>query len=418
MQPTIFSRGLLGHTLPPCLLVILTALATSAASADIPRTTSGKPDLSGYYDGGTRTPVERPPALGERAFMTAEEAARIGTGTEFLDDGRSNDPNRPPPPKGGDGVHALGAGNVGGYNAFWVDPGSGVVPIDGKYPTSVIYDPPNGREPRMTMKGYAKKADNFSSFTYHNDGTASWLDKPGPGPFDGPEELALAERCLLGFSAGPPLLPGLYNNHKRIVQTEDHVMILAEMVHDARIVRLNDEHAPDDLRRWLGDAIGHWEGDTLVVETANFREDTGLYGAMRTSISWNDSRWSRTATSFTSSRSTTRPPGRRRGAADTSGRRAHSPSTSTPATKATIRCSTYSGVPAAWNARSSHGALRRGPTDRSLAAGQLLCGFGHARTETAHPTRTLRAFDQEIRSPARAGTDTACACCKGGRDQQ
>ncbi|MDE0040216.1 MAG: hypothetical protein OXU77_22040, partial [Gammaproteobacteria bacterium] len=129
-----------------------------------------------------------------------------------------------------------------------------------------------------TMKGYAKKADNFSSFTHHNDGTASWLDKPGPGPFDGPEELALAERCLLGFSAGPPLLPGLYNNHKRIVQTEDHVMILAEMVHDARIVRLNDEHGSEDMRRWLGDAVGHWEGDTLVVETTNFREDTGLYG--------------------------------------------------------------------------------------------------------------------------------------------
>ena len=90
--------------------------------------------------------------------------------------------------------------------------------------------------------------------------------------------MALAERCLLGFSAGPPSMPGLYNNFKRIVQTDDHVMILLEMVHDARIVRLNSEHGPDVNRKWLGDSIGRWEGDTLVVETINFKEKTGLYG--------------------------------------------------------------------------------------------------------------------------------------------
>jgi len=82
----------------------------------------------------------------------------------------------------------------------------------------------------------------------------------------------------LGFSAGPPMLPGLYNNFKRIVQSEDHVVILVEMVHDARVIRLNSEHPSPDTRHWLGDSIGHWEGDTLVVDTANFREDTGLYG--------------------------------------------------------------------------------------------------------------------------------------------
>jgi hypothetical protein len=123
-----------------------------------------------------------------------------------------------------------------------------------------------------------KMASTFSSFTYVNDGTASWLNNDGPGPFDGPETLALAERCLLGFSAGPPSLPGLYNNYKRIVQTDDHVMILLEMVHDARVIRMNASHGPADNRKWLGDAIGRWEGDTLVVETTNFREDTGLYG--------------------------------------------------------------------------------------------------------------------------------------------
>ena len=278
MQPTTFSGEPLSRTWSSYLLVLMATLAWSSASADVPRTMSGKPDLSGYYDGGTLTPLERPRNLGEQAYMTADEAEGIGSGTEFLQDGRSNDPNRPPPAKGGDGINAFGAGNVGGYNAFWLDPGSGVVPIDGKYATSIVYDPPNGRQPRMTMRGMAKMADNFSSFSHNNDGTASWLDKDGPGPFDGPEELALAERCLLGFSAGPPMLPGVYNNYKRIVQTEDHVMILLEMVHDARIVRMKADHAPEETRRWLGDAVGRWEGDTLVVETTNFREDTGLYG--------------------------------------------------------------------------------------------------------------------------------------------
>lgn len=90
--------------------------------------------------------------------------------------------------------------------------------------------------------------------------------------------MALAERCLLGFSAGPPSLPGLYYNFERIIQTDDHVMILLEMVHDARVIRLNSEHTESVNRKWLGDSIGWWEGDTLVVDTLNFKERTGLYG--------------------------------------------------------------------------------------------------------------------------------------------
>jgi hypothetical protein len=91
----------------------------------------------------------------------------------------------------------------------------------------------------MTREGMARMADNFSSFTHQNTGTASWLDHEGPGPFDNPEDLALAERCLLGFSGGPPMLPSLYNNYLRLVQTEDHLVIVLEMVHDARIVRID-----------------------------------------------------------------------------------------------------------------------------------------------------------------------------------
>jgi hypothetical protein len=249
-------------------------------NADIERTSSGVPELSGFYDGGTLTPFNRPEVLGDKKFMTREEAAEI---TKRNSEGlaaanQDSDPNREEPPQGGEGVKTGGGGGTGGYNAFWIDRGEGVVEIDGKIRTSIVYDPPNGRQPPMTSAGEKKRADNFTSFTYVNDGTASWLDQEGSGPFDGPESLALAERCLLGFSAGPPSIPGLYNNFKRIIQTEDHVMILLEMVHDARVIRLNSEHAPSDRRMWLGDSIGWWEGDTLVVDSTNFKKHTGLYG--------------------------------------------------------------------------------------------------------------------------------------------
>ena len=241
---------------------------------------SSVPDLSGFYDSGTQTPEQRPAAFGDRQFLTEAEAEELLKQATFLqtDENVISDPNRSAPVKGGDGNNAFGAGAVGGYNSFWVDPGSGLSSVDGKFRTSIIYDPPNGRRPAMTPRGMRKIAENFTSFSYTNDGTASWLENEGPGPFDGPESLALAERCLLGFSAGPPSMPGLYNNFKRIVQTEDHVMILLEMVHDARIIRLNSDHGSDENRKWLGDAVGRWEGDTLVVETKNFTPYTGLYG--------------------------------------------------------------------------------------------------------------------------------------------
>jgi hypothetical protein len=116
-----------------------------------------------------------------------------------------------------------------------------------------------------------------------NKGEAWWVKSGGQGPYDDPELRPLAERCLLGFgsTAGPPMLPVLYNNLKRIVQTSDHVMILNEMVHDSRIIRLNSEHLPSDVRKWMGDSIGHWEGSTLVVDTTNFTDRPALGGASR-----------------------------------------------------------------------------------------------------------------------------------------
>ncbi len=258
-----------------CLWLLLPAVAFGAEVS--------RPDLSGTYDTATLTPLERPEWLGETKHLypwVAKSLSWIASvGLEWAAE-RESDPDREAPPVGGDGSgNAFGAGNVGGYNSFWIDPGTNAFEIDGMYRTSIIVDPPNGRMPARTERGRAKMADNFSSFLHENTGTASWLDEPGPGPYDGPESLALAERCLLSFAGGPPILPSLYNNFTRIVQTDTHVMILLEMVHDARIVRMNAEHRPDGYRSWLGDSIGWWEGDTLVVDTTNFRDDTGLYGA-------------------------------------------------------------------------------------------------------------------------------------------
>ena len=172
------------------------------------------------------------------------------------------------PPQGGDGSPGA-SGNVGGYNAFWIDPGESAFQIDGQWRTSILVDPPNGRYPPR-VEGTGGRGGSRRA----NDGTAYWLEAglEAPGPYDNMEQRPFAERCLLSFSstAGPPMMPALYNNHKRIVQTEDTVMILTEMVHDARIVRLDAEHDPPTIKKWLGDSIGWWEGDTLVVETTNF----------------------------------------------------------------------------------------------------------------------------------------------------
>ncbi|MDE0108419.1 MAG: hypothetical protein OXJ37_13620 [Bryobacterales bacterium] len=255
-----------------------------AAAADIPRTSSGKPDLSGTYDIATLTPLERPEEYGERLTLTDEEAAGVVDREveRRAERNAPSDPQRGAPPEGGDGSPGS-AGNVGGYNSFWLDRGSGGFKLDGTWRTSIITDPKNGRKPPMTAAAKQRAAAR-AELSRTNTGVAWWVEEGlEQGPYDDPEIRPLAERCLLGFgsTAGPPMLPVAYNNVKRIVQTDEHVMILVEMVHDARIIRMNAEHAPDDVRSWLGDSIGHWEGDTLVVETTNFNDSPSLPGASR-----------------------------------------------------------------------------------------------------------------------------------------
>ena len=169
----------------------------------------------------------------------------------------TGDGSREAPPVGGDGSGGA-AGNVGGYNTFWIDRGNAGFQIDGEYRTSIIIDPPDGRQPSRTPENRAAAAARRGS-SRANSGTAWWLedDLNAPGPYDNPEQRPHSERCLMGFgsTAGPPMLSVLYNNMKRIVQTDDTVMILVEMVHDARIVRMNQEHNPPEIRSWLGDSV-------------------------------------------------------------------------------------------------------------------------------------------------------------------
>ena len=248
---------------------------------EIKRLPSGKPDFSGVYDTGALTLEERPEILGELEAVYPWVANAVFWARNIMFDSmnEASDPNRGAPPKGGAGGNAGGAGNVGGYNTFYIDIGTYTSVVDGMVRTSIIYDPPNGRRPEALPGMEARMGDIYASFIYDNTGTATWLEKEGPGPFDGPETLAPSERCLISFASTVPTLPSLYNNYKRIVQTDDHIMILQEMVHDARVIRIDSEHADPSNRKWLGDSIAYWEGDKLIVETKNFKNISGLGGA-------------------------------------------------------------------------------------------------------------------------------------------
>ncbi len=273
-------------------LLILAATACSAQRPEIARMSDGKPDLSGTFDAATLTPLERPAQFGDRLFLTKEEVNRIAEEEQALMD-KGNAPTlgaREAPAVGGaplvgfedrrQEAELFGAGNVGAYNVFWFARGDNAFSIDGKFRTSIITDPPNGRRPPMLPEVGEAYAKFFESFL-RNDGTAWWLDEEGPGPYDDLELRPAAERCLIGFVEGPPTLPSLYNNFVRVVQTPEYVMIMNEMIHDARIVRIDSAHVSEEIRKWLGDSIGWWEGDTLVIETTNFRDQTGLLGASR-----------------------------------------------------------------------------------------------------------------------------------------
>ena len=227
--------------------------AASGASGDwvVPRTPDGRPDLQGNWTSATITPLNRPE--GADPVLTWEEVeAREGRAANFLEAvSRPSDPDREAPRAGG---------NVGGYNGIYIDRGDKVAVVHGEPRSSLITHPANGRRPDLTPEAEARREERQELRSQF-------------GQYDHPELRPLGERCLVSFgsNAGPPMLPnGFYNNNYTIVQTPDHVVIMAEMVHDARIIRIGDgPRLPDHIRPWMGDSWGHWEGDVLVVETTN-----------------------------------------------------------------------------------------------------------------------------------------------------
>lgn len=243
---------------------IASGLMTTLAQAQIPRLANGKPDFQGYWTNETETPVERPEQFSGRESMSAEEAAQwrpgSAAGLTDLTDAESGflDPDRGPPPKGA--PIAL--------EADWYFSTGYVARVDGEYRTSLVIDPPDGRIP------YAENGRG-------RDFVSQALARTGLDAYAGPEVRPTGERCLMSVlsTAGPPMLPMSYNSNYQIVQTGDYVMIMAEMVNDVRIVRMGAEHMDAALYRWMGDSIGYWEGDTLVVETRNVHPQQSFRGS-------------------------------------------------------------------------------------------------------------------------------------------
>jgi hypothetical protein len=233
------------------------AQTTAPPPASIPRLAGGRPDLNGMWSFATLTPLERPASMAGKATLTEQEAAAIEKRTLEV----QNRDRR-------DGDAADGRGSDGrtdldrAYNQFWWDYGTKVV---GTRRTSLVVDPPDGRIPPLLADAARRQAERAAVES---------------GPPNGPEDRPLRERCLNILTAGPPMLPGPYNNNMQLFQTPQTVAIHSEMIHDTRLVPIDGpSHLPSTIRQWLGDARGRWDGDTLVVETTNFTGKTAFRGS-------------------------------------------------------------------------------------------------------------------------------------------
>ncbi len=250
-------------------------IARAQDGGALPRTPDGRPDLQGNWTNGTITPIERP--QGFEAVLTPEQVAEIEGGRQECIETHSgsSDPDRDAPAEGGttigcDFVLEAAAGGTGGYNLFYLDRGDQVAVVNGEPRSSLLMVPKDGRIPARTAEAQQRLGGLLAVRGRH-------------GEYDNPENRPLSERCIVSFgsNAGPPMLPNyFYNNNYTIVQTPDHLMIMTEMVHDARIIPIgvapdsgeSDETGapssfPDAIRPWFGDSRGWWEDDTLVIET-------------------------------------------------------------------------------------------------------------------------------------------------------
>jgi len=242
-----FRTGLAGQT---------AASAKTAAggrpAGSVPRTSDGRPDLQGVWSFATLTPLERPADLAGKAVLTDEEAKTYEQ--QVL--ARNNADRRDGP---------VEADVARAYNNFWYDRGVHLAALDGKRRTSLIADPADGKIPALTPEAQRKANERASLRREH--------------AFDDPEARSLGERCL-GFNAGPPMLPGPYNNYVKLLQSKDALVIANEMIHDARMIPLDGRpHLPSAVRVWLGDSRGRWEGDALVIDTTNFTDRSNFRGA-------------------------------------------------------------------------------------------------------------------------------------------
>ena len=239
-----------------CLCLFLTlSHAAFAEDYKAPRNIHGDPDLQGLWTSATITTLQRPAEYDELMLTPAQAAdseRSMGERMASIDN----------PPE-----NTEAGGGVGGYNSFWMDPGTRALRVGDEIRSSILVYPEDGQLP-MRLGARAK----LGRFFYRVQGA-----------FDGPEQRPLGERCIVGFGStgGPPMLPVLYNNNYQFVQSKGSVMILVEMNHDARLVRMNAEHLPDNMRPWMGDSIGRWEGDTLVVETTNFHPGQSFRAAIK-----------------------------------------------------------------------------------------------------------------------------------------
>jgi hypothetical protein len=245
-------------------VIAVTAALSGAQTVEPPRLPDGKPDLQGVWDFRTLTPLQRPENRADQAVLTAEEVAELDSQSAAREVAAfaQSEVRDEPLPVGGD---------IGAYNSYWVDQGASVVDDQR---TSLIVDPPTGRLPEL------RPGIEMATLSLGEDlpGTRPVRVRAAGIGVDSWHDRGLAERCLLGFNSGPPIVPAGYNQNIQIFQTSDHVVILHEMVHDARVVPLDGrDPLPDNLRQWMGDSRGYWDGDTLVVESRNFTDKTASF---------------------------------------------------------------------------------------------------------------------------------------------
>jgi len=245
-------------------VIAVTAALSGAQAVEPPRLPDGKPDLQGVWDFRTLTPLQRPENRADQAVLTAEEVAELDSQSAAREVAAfaQSEVRDEPLPVGGD---------IGAYNSYWVDQGASVVDDQR---TSLIVDPPTGRLPEL------RPGIEMATLSLGEDlpGTRPVRVRAAGIGVDSWHDRGLAERCLLGFNSGPPIVPAGYNQNIQIFQTSDHVVILHEMVHDARVVPLDGrDPLPDNLRQWMGDSRGYWDGDTLVVESRNFTDKTASF---------------------------------------------------------------------------------------------------------------------------------------------